>query len=76
MASDEVTVRKWTCDGCKTSHLSDNNSRELPSGWTTEKITEEYTPDAPSEKTLEFCTDCSKDPTAAIQNYKDSILRY
>jgi hypothetical protein len=69
MASKEVTIREWNCDGCGGTIRSDTKSRDLPAGWTGVTTTIQgglYT------KGLDLCRACSEDPEAAVQRWKSS----
>lgn len=75
MASKEVTVREWTCDGCGTTIRSENAGRDLPSDWTTATTTINIPPGGPYTKVLELCPTCSQDREAAAKRYKTTLGR-
>jgi hypothetical protein len=73
MASKEVSVREWKCDGCGTTARSDTISQDSPAAWTIATTTIKIAPGGDRSKGLDLCPHCSKDPRAAAQRYKASI---
>jgi hypothetical protein len=73
MASKEVSIREWTCDGCGMTARSGTASGNLPSGWTTATTTIHIPPGGDYSKGLDLCPACAKDPAAAVRHYKASI---
>ena len=75
MASKEMTVREWECDGCGSKVRADAKSRDLPSGWTNATTTFDsgYTGDY--TKGLDLCPACAKNPEAAADRWKASLRK-
>jgi len=64
MAHKNVTIIKWSCDGCSEKALTD--TRDMPPQWTDSSTV----PFGYSNMALELCPQCSLDPAAAIERWK------
>lgn len=69
MASKEMTVRKWVCDGCGGEHFAENKTRALPAGWVVATTAMNSGHVGSMPKGLDLCPTCAKDPEAAIRRW-------
>lgn len=73
MSSEEVVYRRWTCEGCGTTELTEGKGRTLPAGWTDSTSVEFEMGPSAGYHALDLCPKCSKNPAAAIRRWRKSI---
>ncbi len=69
MASQDVTVKQWTCDACGTEVLSAPKNKQPPSGWSVLTITLGSATGGYTQG-VDICPTCGKNPEEAMRAAK------